>query len=427
MIRNLRREARWLFVIGVIVVVALGCAAYLLSNQRLASPFDDAYTIRVQFDDVSAVTPGLGAAVNVAGVKVGQIAGVELHDGRGVLELRLEPDKLPRIHEGATAMLVPNTPLNDMQVDLVPGDPKAAALPSGATIDIGSTSSPIDSDELLHALDADTREYLRLLLADLGVGLGGHGPELRSMLRALGPTSTQVRRISSLLASRREALPRLVHNLSVLAQAAAKEDDSIRRVVGAGNATLTAVASQDGALREALTLLPGTLRQARSTLATAAPFARSLRRTLTAIEPAVPRLKATLAGFPDTLRGLLPLPVGPLREFTTAVAPLGRQVRPAAADLGKSLGPLTKAFEVIRDTTNILGYDPPGDEDKSYLFWLGWFSHNANSMISTQDAHGAVWRGMALFSCSSVAQAGAAGQLLDAVIGTSATCAGGTP
>jgi phospholipid/cholesterol/gamma-HCH transport system substrate-binding protein len=425
---NLRREARWLFVIGVIVVVALACAGYLLSNQRLASPLSDAYVVRAQFyvvraqfANVGAVAPGLGAAVNVAGVKVGQISGVKLEDGRGVLDLRIEPSELPRVHQGATAALVPNTPLKDMQVDLTPGDPTAPALPDRGTIPVRSTATPVDSDELLHALDTDVREYLRLLLADLGVGLRGHGPELRGLLRALGPTSGQVRRIGALLASRRRELPRLVHNLSVLAQAAGAEDASIERVVGAGNATLAAVASQDGALRDALRQLPGTLHSARGTLAAAAPFARSLRRTLTALEPAVPRLRRTLADAPDTLRGLLPLPVPELRRFTTAVAPLGAQVRPTARDLGAALDPLTRAFEVIGATTNILGYDPGGGR-KGYLFWLAWFAHNANSMLSTQDAHGAVWRGMALFSCASFEQPGPLGALAGALLDPGSAC-----
>ena len=418
---NLRRESRWLLPIGVIVIVALGCAAYLLSNQRLPLPFDDAYRIEAEFSNASAVRPGLGVPVNVAGVKVGQVTGVGLEEGRAVLELRIDPDKLARVHEGASVTLVPNTPLKDMQVDLQPGDPAAPALGEGARITMASSASPVDADELLHALDTDTREYLRILLADLGVGLKDRGPDVRGLLRALGPTTRQVRRIAALLATRREQLPELVGDLRTLADAAAAEDDSIRRVVTAGNATLGAVASQDAALREALQRLPGTLRAARSTLVDAAPFARSLRRTLTALEPSVPGLRTTVANLPDTVRGLLPLPVGPLRRFTDAVAPLGEQVRPAARDLGAALPPLQRAFEVIGDTTNILGYDPPGEE-KGYLFWLAWFAHNANSMISTQDAQGAVWRGMALFSCSTFAQPGAPAQLLEAVVGKPAAC-----
>lgn len=418
---NLRREARWLGVIATIVVVALACAAYLLSNQRLPLPFQDSYVLEAEFSNASAVRTGLGSAVNVAGVRVGQVTGVEVQEGRAVLELRIEPGKLARVHEGATASLVPNTPLKDMQVDLQPGDPQAPPLPEGARIAIGSSSSPVDSDELLHALDADTREYLRILLADLGLGLSPRGPDLRGMLRSLGPTTGQLRRIAGLLRTRREGLRTLVGDLRTLAGAVASEDDSLRRVVSAGNATLGAIASQDAALRESLSLLPGTLRTARTTLIDAAPFARSVRRTLTALEPAVPRLERTVADLPDTVRGLLPLPVGPLREFTDAVRPLAPEVRPAARDLGAALDPLKRAFAVIGETTNIMGYDPPGEE-QGYLFWLAWFAHNANSMLSTQDAHGAVWRGMALLSCSSLAQPGRPAQLLESLVGRPSLC-----
>jgi phospholipid/cholesterol/gamma-HCH transport system substrate-binding protein len=419
-VRNLRREARWLGVIAVIVVVALGCAAYLLSNERLESPFATSYTVRAEFENAGAVTPGLGAAVNVAGVKVGQISGVTLENGRGVLELRIDPGKLPHVYAGARAALVPNTPLKDMQVDLLPGRPGGRVLPHGATIGIGDTRTPVDSDELLHALDGDTRDFMRLLISDVGTGLHGRGADLRGLLRSLGPTSTQVRKIAALLAGRRRQLPRLVHNLSALSVAAGSEDQSIARVVGAGNATLGALASQDTALRESIRLLPDTLATAKTTLVAAAPFARSLRRTLTALEPAVPRLRTTLQDAPDAVRGFIPLPIPELKRFTRAVIPLGTPVRAAARDLGSATPPLTKAFKVLGDTTNIIGYSPPAGH--GYLFWLAWFAHNANSMLSTGDAHGAAWRGLALISCASLAPSGQIGVALQAILGPSSGC-----
>jgi phospholipid/cholesterol/gamma-HCH transport system substrate-binding protein len=400
---RLRREGRWLLVIGAIVLLAVACAIYLLSNERLASPFSSAYDIKAEFANVGAVAPGLGEAVNVAGVRVGQVSDVELRNGRGLLTLRIDPSKMSRLYPGTRATLVPNTPLKDMQVDLAPGEPTGRPLPSGSTIPLADTQSTVDADEFTHALDADTRDYLQALITDVGVGLHGRGKDLRGLLRSLGPTARQVRRITSLLASRRHELPGLVHNLSLLSTAAGSREADVTRVVQAGNATLGALASQDGALRSALTQLPGTLSAARTTLYHAAPFARSLRRTLTAVEPAVPRLKRTLQSTPEAIRGLLGLPIGPLKRFTTAVGPLGAQVRPAARDLGLENPSLVTAFAMINKTTNILAYDP-GHGGKSYLFWLAWFAHNADSMISTEDAHGAVWRGLGLISCDTFGQ-----------------------
>jgi hypothetical protein len=79
---------------------------------------------------------------------------------------------------------------------------------------------------------------------------------------------------------------------------------------------------------------------------------------------------------------------------------------------------------VIARTSNRLASAPP-DGGKSSLFWLAWFAHNVNSTLTTQDAHGAVARGMALFTCSSVTTAGELGELVDELIGTGTTCEGG--
>jgi len=398
-----RREGRWLLVIGAIVALAVACAIYLLSNERLASPFSSQYEVKAEFANVGAVAPGLGEAVNVAGVRVGQVSDVELRNGRGLLTLRIDPSKLDKLYPGTHATLVPNTPLKDMQVDLAPGKPAGRPLPSGSLIPVADTASTVDSDEFTHALDADTRDYIQALMTDVGLGLHNRGGDLRGLLRSLGPTTRQLHRITSLLASRRHEFPALVHNLSLLTTAAGTSEGDVTRVVQAGNATLGALASQDSALRGALTQLPGTLSAARTTLYDAAPFARSLRRTLTAVEPAVPRLKRTLQNTPDAIRGLLGLPIGPLKRFTKAVGPLGAQVRPAARDLGLANPSLETAFAAINQTTNILAYNP-GSGSKAYLFYLAWFAHNADSMISTEDAHGAVWRGLGLISCDSFGQ-----------------------
>jgi phospholipid/cholesterol/gamma-HCH transport system substrate-binding protein len=399
---RIRREARWLGPIAALVLVAIACAIYLLSNERLASPFSSSYTVYARFENVDAVAPGLGEPVNVAGVRVGQISGVSLKDGVGVLELLIDPDKLPHLYEGATAALVPNTPLKDMQVDLAPGRPGTKALPHGATIPIERTGTPVDADSLLGALDADTRSYLQLLITDSGAGLRSRAPQLRQLLRTLGPTSAQLQRVGDLLVSRRHEVRLLVHNLALLTKAMGSHDAQVARVVAAGNVTLQALASQDGALRSSVQQLPETLAVAHRTLVDARPLARNLRSTLVALEPAAPRLRTTLQSTPDALRGLLPLPLEPLRRYVAAVGPIGPKVKSASRDLGAATPPLTKAFRVIAQTTNILAYDDGGGH--GYLFWIDWFAHNADSMLSSGDAHGGVWRGLALFSCSSLSQ-----------------------
>lgn len=417
---RLRREARWLWPIAGIMAVAIVCAAYILNKQRLESPLQSRYALSFEFKAADAVTAGLGAPLTVAGVEVGQIDGVKLRNGRALVRASVDRDKLSHVYADATAALVPNTPLKDMQIRLYPGRQRSHPLPSGSTVNVIQTSSPIDADQLLRALDTDTRTWVKGLIADSGVGLKGRARDLNSVLRSIGPTAAQTRRITDLLAARRHEIPRLVHEIRIITRAAAHSDRDLSQVVDAGDATFAALASERGSLERGLALLPGTLDAARGTLQRTVPFARALRSSATAFTPALARLRSTLRGTPDATRGLVPLPAPQLRRFIDAAAPLGPIVKPASRDLRAATPPLLKAFAVLTRTANGLAYKAPGQQ--SYLFWLAWFAHNANSMLSTEDAHGAVWRGYAILDCSSFHGSPAFASLLSSVLGLNGTC-----
>src|SRR5881227_4068816 len=110
---------------------------------------------------------GLGEPVNVAGVRVGQIDGTSLSGGRAIVHMSIDPSQLPAIYRNAHADLIPRTPLKDMEVDIWPGDRSAGRLPAGGTIPVGQTIAPVDSDEVLSALDGDTRTWLESLMTSL--------------------------------------------------------------------------------------------------------------------------------------------------------------------------------------------------------------------------------------------------------------------
>jgi phospholipid/cholesterol/gamma-HCH transport system substrate-binding protein len=340
-----------------------------------------------------------------------------------VLSVSIDPKELPHVYPDATAALVPNTPLKDMQIRLYPGKRGGRPLRQGATISVAETTSPVDADALLRALDSDTRTWVQTMIASLGVGLKGRKRDLNSVLRSLGPTAAQLREISGLLADRRKRIPGLVHNLRVITQATASRDTDLTRVVDAGDATLDALARNDESLKRSLELLPGTLRAARSTLGRTPPFARSLDRTLTALDPSLKALPATLRESPDSIRGIVPLPTAEVSKFIDGVAPLAKDVRPASRDLAAATPSLTKAFQVLGRTANQIAYKGRGSQ--SYLFWLAWFTNNANSMLSTQDAHGSTVRGFAITSCASQGASPAVTELFETVLGT--PCPGGTP
>jgi phospholipid/cholesterol/gamma-HCH transport system substrate-binding protein len=414
---QVRRYGLYAALVAAVALIGTGAGFYILLQERLPSPFTAYYTLDATFPTANAVVPGLGEPVNVAGVHVGEIAGVQLHGGRGTLQMDINPRVLPRVYADAAAALVPNTPLKDMEVDIIPGHRSAGPLRNGTPIPVSETTTPIDSDDLLNALDTDTRTWFTSLITDNYTGLHDRAPELRRMLRALGPTTTDLRAIGDELAVRRHEIAHLVHNLGVLTHAASSQDANLRTVAVAGERTLHALASQNVALHDAVTQLPDTLSVTKRTLGDAAALANQLGPTAIALQPSINRLPSVLHDLPTLFKGAALLPAKQAIPFINATLPLARMLPPLAANLEAATPGLIDSFKVLEYVVNEFAYDP-GNGNPGFLYWFAWFAHNSNSFLSTQDANGSVWRGMGLVSCTFLNSSPLA-PILKALIGTS--------
>jgi len=120
--------------------------------------------ISAQFSTAQAVTPGQGQAVDIAGIQVGKVASVDLEDGHAVVGMEIEPKYMELIHPDATLLLRPKTGLNDMVVEISPGS-GSAQVEDGHEFTLAQTQPNTNLDRTLSTLDADTRQYLQLLVA----------------------------------------------------------------------------------------------------------------------------------------------------------------------------------------------------------------------------------------------------------------------
>ena len=114
----IRKHARDVVAIVLLIAVALAVASVILANQRLALPGwmpvlgQDFREVEAEFSSAQAVTPGQGQTVNVAGVEVGEISRVRLEDGKAIVTLRLEEGSVP-VYRDASVLLRPKTGLRD--------------------------------------------------------------------------------------------------------------------------------------------------------------------------------------------------------------------------------------------------------------------------------------------------------------------------
>jgi phospholipid/cholesterol/gamma-HCH transport system substrate-binding protein len=390
-------------VIG-LVVVAVAVSSVILSNQRLTLPAwvpvigKDFYELEAELSTAQAVTPGQGQTVTVAGVEVGEIKSVKLENGRAVIGMKIEP-RFSRVYRDATILMRPKTGLKDMVAELTPGTPEAGRLPDGGRIPVSQTLPDVNLDEILAALDADTRDYLKLLLNDGGEALKGNGRALANTIRRIEPTAKLSRRVNESLAERKANIKRAIHNFSLLTEELGDRDDAVADFVVDSNAVFATFASQDAALRETLRELPPTLDVTNSTLAKAKTLADELGPTLQALRPAARALGPTQRALRPFLRDTTPVIRDELRPFAREALPTVRELRPALRDLSAAAPDLTTAFRSLNRLLNILAYNPPGDTNEGYLFWAAWANHLAPTVFATQDAHGPIRHGLVMFGC----------------------------
>jgi phospholipid/cholesterol/gamma-HCH transport system substrate-binding protein len=384
-------------IIGLFVVAAI-VAVFILGMQRLHLPWSDFYEIKAEMSTAQAVTPGQGQTVDVAGVEVGEISSVELKDGRAVIGLRIQKKYAP-VYRDASALLRPKTGLKDMVLELTPGSPRAGRLPDGGTIPVSQTLPDVNLDEVLSSLDADTRDYLRILLNDGGQALRGNGTQLAQTLRRIEPTAKYARQVNEALAQRRANLKRVVHNFSLLTDELGHRDNQVAGFVQNTNAVFAALAHQDAALRQTLRQLPGTLTVTKTTLGKAERLAKELGPTLEALRPGARALGPTLVQTRPFLRKSTPVIRDQLRPFARAALPAVKELRPAMRDLAGSTPNLSRSFDVLNALLNTVAYNPPGPTQEGYLFWQSWLNHLAPTVFSQQDAHGPIRHGLVVLSC----------------------------
>ena len=155
-----------------------------------------------------------------------------------------------------------------MVAELTPGTRRPGELPEGERIPISQTLPDVNLDEVLAALDSDTRDYLRLLLGDGATGAEGQRPRVRRRPSAGSsrPRATRARS-NELLALRRRNLKRAVHNLSLVMEALGAKDTQLAEFVESSNAVFATLARQEADLRATLAELPTALDATQSALA----------------------------------------------------------------------------------------------------------------------------------------------------------------
>jgi phospholipid/cholesterol/gamma-HCH transport system substrate-binding protein len=402
----LSRNLRAALLVVAMFALGVGIAGYILAHQRLRFPLveEAPLSLRMELSTAQAVTPGQGQTVRVSGVQVGEIGEVSLEEGHAVVELLIDPEYEGLIRADATALLRPKTSLKDMFLEVDPG--RGRPIPKGGTVPLRNTLPDVNPDEFLAMLDADTRDYLKLLVNGAGRGLEGRGRDLREVFRLFEPTHRDLARVNSAVATRRGSLRRLINSLERLSSELAGKEEELAELVDSAATVLRSYASEDRNISRAVRELPRALRQTTSTLGRVERLARVLGPASESLRPAARALGRSQVALRPLAREATPVLRGRIRPFVREARPLVRDLRPAARDLARSTPDLRRSFRVFNRFFNMAAYNQRGREGpdvpgrhEGYLFWLGWVPHQTANLFATADAHGPFRPSLVSASC----------------------------
>src|SRR5262249_19572077 len=134
-------------------------------------PFTHGFRVKAVFQSSNSIRKN--SPVRIAGVNVGKVTAIEGKPGSdaAVVTMEIDDKGLP-IHKDATMKIRPRIFLEgNFFVDIAPGTPSAPTIDDGDTIPVTQTATPVQLDQVLTALQADTRTALQKTLEGFGTGL----------------------------------------------------------------------------------------------------------------------------------------------------------------------------------------------------------------------------------------------------------------
>ena len=249
--------------IGLVALAVIARGRVLRLHE--GDPAEPHYEVRAAFESSNNLRPG--SPVRIAGVEVGKVTGVERAERGGtgaIVTMRIE-DKGRPIHADATAKIRPRIFLEgNFFVDLTAGSPSAPELEDGGTLPVQQTATPVQLDEVLTALQSDTREDLKILLREYGKGLEGAGAKgFNGSIPYWEPAYRDSAIVNeAMLGETGHDLSGYVDKAGATAAALDRNRAQLKSLITDFNTTAGAFAREDANLQAAIAELPRTLRAA---------------------------------------------------------------------------------------------------------------------------------------------------------------------
>jgi phospholipid/cholesterol/gamma-HCH transport system substrate-binding protein len=325
---------------GIVVIVVTAIVVYFGFTKHI--PFKHGFRLKGVFATAVNISPK--SPVRIAGVIVGTVSSIQREGNTGVVTMEISKGGLP-IHRDATLKIRARILLEgNWFVDLQPGTPSSPTVSSGYTIPITQTSDPVQLDQLLDALNTDTRANLQTLLAEYGSALtrkptaaqdaeqnpAVHGLNAAQALKKAaydGPGALEGTAIvnQAFGGVEQHDLSKMIAGLEKFTAALNVDEQQLGEWVGNFNTFLGAFAAQSTSLSNAIAELPGTFQNASRAFTNFNAATPAIRKFSLELTPGAAQTKSTIeAAFPwieQTQASLSPTEIGGVAKGLREAAP----------------------------------------------------------------------------------------------------------
>ncbi len=257
---------------GIVLILVLAVAIYFGFSKHI--PFTHGFRLKAVFSSAQNISPK--SPVRIAGVTVGQVSSVERDGHAGVVTMEISENGLP-IHDDALLKIRPRLFLEgSWYVELQPGSPSSPTVSSGHTIPISQTAIPVQIDQVLDALNSDTRANLQYFLQGYGEALthkptaaedASQTPEVKGLTAAealkdaahygLGALKGAAIVQQSFGGVETHDISKLIAGLDKVTSALNAHEQALGEWVGHFNTTLGSIAANASSVKSAVAELPG--------------------------------------------------------------------------------------------------------------------------------------------------------------------------
>ena len=301
--------------LGLIAIVLLIVGTYLAFTKEI--PFaGHGYTLRATF--ANDVNIRADSPVRIAGVNVGKVLSSERDGNASTVTFSVDDSGRP-VHADALVAIRPRIFFEGNSfLDLNPGEGSSPELSSGATIPVSRTSTAVQFDQVLSALQSPQRQDLGKVLIQYGKSLthkptaaedATQDPEVQGKSGAeainhafayggkAGRSSAQV--TEAFQGTEPHDLSRLIDSAGSAFGAFVQDDGQLQSLITNFDTTMGAFAAQSANLSRSIAELGPTLATAHRSFSNLNAALPDLRRFAIDFRPAVAEIPATItAGYP---------------------------------------------------------------------------------------------------------------------------------